>query len=194
MAINAALTDIDASVADQELDWRFGAPCGSVNPDIFFDAAEDDPLVEEQAKLICLGCPVAAECLDEAMITREEYGIWGGMTPEERTRYRRRWQRLKGGGEMVKSLRESHGILAPAPHIDRKYQARYQAATRCRDLLLGTLVFDRREEYLMVLDMIIANPAEVSDRLAQRIGRSATWFNSMKREVYGLFGISEQTN
>lgn len=193
--MNAARKLDESIVADDGFSWREGAPCGTVDPDIFFDKAENDPLVEEQAKLICMGCPVATDCIDAAMLGREEYGIWGGMTPKERSRYLSEWLRLKGGRGLVKALRESHGILAPAPHIDRKYQARYQAASRCRDLLTATLSFDpRRDEYLMVLDMIIANPAEVADKLASRIGRSATWFNTMKREVYAQFGISEKVS
>lgn len=192
MGINHAFSDFDVAVAGEGLDWRIGAPCSTVNPDLFFDASEDDPLAEEQAKLICMGCPVASECLDTAMLAREEYGIWGGMTPAERQRYQSTWTRLKGGRNTIKAMRESSGIISAAPHIDRKYQARKQAATQCREKLSQTAVLsERRDDYLMVLDMIITNPAEVSTRLAQRIGRSATWFNTMKREVYGLFGISE---
>jgi len=194
LTLNAAFNLDEPFVADEVTDWRSGAPCGTVDADLFFDRAESCTFAEEQAKIICHGCPVADECLDAAMLGREEYGIWGGMTPQERKRYTSSWLRLKGGRGIVKTLRDSHGILAAAPHIDRKYQARFQAATRCRELLMNTLTFDRRDEYMMVLDLIIANPAEVADGLASRIGRSATWFNTMKREVYRQFGISEKAN
>ena len=177
------------------MDWRIGAPCSTVDPDLFFDASEDDPEAVEQAKLICRGCPVADQCLDTAMLLREEYGIWGGMTPIQRKRYRAKWQRAKGGKPAVTTLRQTNGILSPTPvNIERKYKARKDAATRCRDLLSAGPPADRQDDYLMVLDMIISSPSEVSTKLAQRIGRSATWFNSMKREVYGLFGISEKAN
>lgn len=193
MKLNAAYNTDEYNVAEEGFTWRDGAPCGTVDPSLFFEAAEDDPLAEEQAKTICHGCPVAAECLDEAMLGREEFGIWGGMTPKERKRYTAEWLRLKGGRGMVKTLRDTHGILAPAPHIDRKYQARFQAATRCRELLMNTLSWDdRREDWMLVLDLIIANPADVADKLAKRIGRSATWFNTVKREVYKQCGISER--
>lgn len=192
--MNAAYNLDEPFIADEVLDWRDGAPCGTVDAELFFDRAESDTFAEEQAKIICHGCPVADDCLDAAMLGREEYGIWGGMTPAERKRYMSSWLRLKGGRGIVKTLRDSHGILAAAPHIDRKYQARFQAATRCREMLLGTLTFDKREEYMMVLDLIIANPADVSNKLAARIGKSATWFNTMKREVYGQFGISEKVS
>lgn len=37
---------------------------------------------ELRAQLICLGCPLIEECLELGM--PEEYGVWGGHTPEER--------------------------------------------------------------------------------------------------------------
>lgn len=40
----------------------------------------------EQAKRICAGCPVRAECLDEALETREPDGVWGGLAAHERWR------------------------------------------------------------------------------------------------------------
>lgn len=177
------------------MDWRIGAPCSTVDPDLFFDVSEDDKDALKQAKLICRGCPVAQQCLDTAMIQREEYGVWGGMTPSQRRMHRAVWQREKGGIAAVKTLRQTSGMSTPTPHIERKYKARREAATRCRELLSASSpAVDREEDYLMVLDMIISSPAEVSTKLANRIGRSATWFNSMKREVYGLFGISEKAN
>lgn len=39
---------------------------------------------ENQAKRICATCPVASECLDHALVVGERYGIWGGLTPDER--------------------------------------------------------------------------------------------------------------
>jgi WhiB family redox-sensing transcriptional regulator len=36
------------------------------------------------AKAVCAACPVRRPCLDFALATRQPYGIWGGMTPEER--------------------------------------------------------------------------------------------------------------
>lgn len=36
-----------------------------------------------QAKQLCEGCPVRAECLQWAL-DHEEFGVWGGTTEEER--------------------------------------------------------------------------------------------------------------
>lgn len=73
-------------------DWRLFATCQSVDPEIFFPSADAGPVYAAQvavAKAICAGCPVRAECLDEAL-ARIPYGIAGGLTPEERRGRRRR--------------------------------------------------------------------------------------------------------
>lgn len=39
---------------------------------------------QKRAKSICMGCPVRAQCLAEALDNRIEWGVWGGMTERER--------------------------------------------------------------------------------------------------------------
>lgn len=39
------------------------------------------------AKLLCSACPVRQRCLDYAL-EHEEFGVWGGATPEERDHLR----------------------------------------------------------------------------------------------------------
>ena len=39
---------------------------------------------ERRAKLVCAGCPVRMECLDHAVAVDERYGVWGGLTQDER--------------------------------------------------------------------------------------------------------------
>lgn len=52
----------------------------------------DDPWFPESArkhqssKALCLGCPVKASCLQDALARGEEHGVWGGTTPAERRR------------------------------------------------------------------------------------------------------------
>ena len=36
------------------------------------------------ARLVCQACPVRQECLDYALDENIGYGMWGGLTPEER--------------------------------------------------------------------------------------------------------------
>jgi WhiB family redox-sensing transcriptional regulator len=70
------------------MDW--GA-CRSAEPELFFPLSAAGPAVPQvaAAKAICRGCPVCAECLDYAMQTAQDHGIWGGTTDEERRVARR---------------------------------------------------------------------------------------------------------
>jgi WhiB family transcriptional regulator, redox-sensing transcriptional regulator len=51
-------------------------PCRSGdNPDLWF---ADTPGELEQAKRLCLDCPVRSECLAGALARQEPWGVWGG--------------------------------------------------------------------------------------------------------------------
>lgn len=68
------------------LPWASEKACADVGIDIFFPG--DGEAVQNYAigRLICERCPVQMECLSHALDTREEYGMWGGFTPQERDR------------------------------------------------------------------------------------------------------------
>jgi len=64
-------------------DWRVSAACrGSADADLFF--APQTPLNISRALEICHGCPVKADCAREALDGHVEYGIWGGLTEDDR--------------------------------------------------------------------------------------------------------------
>jgi hypothetical protein len=71
-----------------------GAACKGENPDLFFGPSAEFVTArqqrEAQAKAICAGCPVRAECLEFALDTREAYGVWGGLNEDERRAILRR--------------------------------------------------------------------------------------------------------
>lgn len=189
--MNTALSDPAQTVAEEFHDWRATAPCASLDPELFFDLAEEDPAAEAEAKAVCKSCPLADRCLNSAMLADEEWGIWGGMTPEERRRYRTMWERQNGGRGVLRSKRTATGILIHDPSIERRYSARQRAAKRAHDILTARAPFHRREDYLAVLELIITHPTESSAKLASRSGMSKTWFNTNKREAYALAGVSE---
>ena len=41
------------------------------------------------AKRVCAACPVMAECLEQAIVNQEPFGVWGGLTEQERARVQR---------------------------------------------------------------------------------------------------------
>lgn len=62
------------------------AKCREIDPDALFVQGA----AQNRAKLICRGCPVRTQCLAEALDSRIEFGVWGGMTERERRALLRR--------------------------------------------------------------------------------------------------------
>jgi hypothetical protein len=73
-------------------DWRDASACRREDPDLFAPDGSTGKWVEviAQAKAICNRCPVREICLNWALDTRQESGIWGGLTEDERWNLRRR--------------------------------------------------------------------------------------------------------
>jgi WhiB family redox-sensing transcriptional regulator len=68
-------------------DWRHRAACREIDdPDIFFPIGTTGPALEqiESAKRICQNCKVRVQCLDWALSTGQDIGVWGGLSEEER--------------------------------------------------------------------------------------------------------------
>jgi WhiB family transcriptional regulator, redox-sensing transcriptional regulator len=67
-------------------DWRAHAACSRADPRIFFPAGTGAAsLVQvERAKQVCAGCPVRIPCLDWALATGRDVGVWGGTAADER--------------------------------------------------------------------------------------------------------------
>ena len=70
----------------QEPDWQERALCAQTDPEAFFPEKGGST---REAKRICSGCEVRAECLEYALAHDERFGIWGGLSERERRRLRR---------------------------------------------------------------------------------------------------------
>ena len=68
------------------------AACRDVDPELFFPDGDirSARAQVKTAKLICRGCPVSATCLNWALASGQEAGIWGGLTEDERRGLHRR--------------------------------------------------------------------------------------------------------
>lgn len=55
----------------------------TADPELFFPLPNDSRSAQ-LAIQVCDSCPVKAECLEEALKQSEQFGIWGGMTVEQR--------------------------------------------------------------------------------------------------------------
>jgi WhiB family transcriptional regulator, redox-sensing transcriptional regulator len=71
--------------------WLGDAACIGEDPDLFFgtDAGKFSGPKTKQAIAICKDCPVIKKCLSWALQTGDGFAVLGGMTPQQRTRYRR---------------------------------------------------------------------------------------------------------
>ena len=75
-------------------DWRDEAACLEVDdPEMFFPAARIAFVLVEQidkAKAICARCTVTEQCLEYALTTGQNNGIWGGLDEKERRKLARK--------------------------------------------------------------------------------------------------------
>lgn len=78
-------------------DWRNAAACANEDPALFFPTGDSGPnlLTIGQAKSICRACPVLDACGRWAADNRIEYGIFGGLTEQERASLRRSTRRRR---------------------------------------------------------------------------------------------------
>ncbi|MFF8785058.1 WhiB family transcriptional regulator [Streptomyces sp. NPDC015125] len=85
------------------MDWRHDAVCREVDPEIFFPVGNTGPalLQIEEAKVVCRRCPVMGQCLQWALESRQDAGVWGGMSEDERRAMRRRAARNRARSASV---------------------------------------------------------------------------------------------
>ena len=79
------------ALANADYTWRRDAICRDTDPDLFFPVGTTGyALVQiDRAKQVCGECKVTQECLDFALDTNQDSGIWGGLSEEERRVIRR---------------------------------------------------------------------------------------------------------
>ncbi len=80
------------------------AKCREIDPDALFVQGA----AQNRAKLICRGCPVRTQCLAEALDSRIEFGVWGGMTERERRALLRRRKDVTNWYELLTSAERQY--------------------------------------------------------------------------------------
>ena len=71
----------------EQQEWQERALCAQTDPEAFFPEKGGST---REAKRICLGCEVRAECLEYALAHDERFGIWGGLSERERRKLKHR--------------------------------------------------------------------------------------------------------
>jgi WhiB family transcriptional regulator, redox-sensing transcriptional regulator len=77
MTANTAFISI---VAEDRTAWVLKALCRSTDPEELFVTGK----AQRKAAAICRHCPVATDCLADALDNQMEFGVWGGMTERQR--------------------------------------------------------------------------------------------------------------
>ena len=78
-------------------DWRAKAACRDTDPELFFPVGNTGAAYQqiEEAKTVCRSCEVIDSCLRTALDTNQDYGVWGGMSEDERRALKRRAMRAR---------------------------------------------------------------------------------------------------
>jgi WhiB family redox-sensing transcriptional regulator len=82
-----SLPALELVLDQEESSWQERALCAQTDPEAFFPEKGGST---REAKRICVGCEVKAECLAYALANDERFGIWGGLSERERRRLKRR--------------------------------------------------------------------------------------------------------
>jgi WhiB family redox-sensing transcriptional regulator len=80
--------------ADTTWFWQDHAACKGADQRIFFHPQHERGrarrMRDHAAKMMCARCPVRIQCADYAVRAHEPYGVWGGLTEEDRAVFTQR--------------------------------------------------------------------------------------------------------
>lgn len=85
----SVLAMVEAGAGPQN--WALKGACVTTDPDELFVRGR----AQHDAKVVCRHCPVARQCLADALDNRVEFGVWGGLTERERRALLRRHPEVK---------------------------------------------------------------------------------------------------
>lgn len=80
------------ALGSADYSWRDEAVCRDTDPDLFFPIGTTGQalLQIDRAKQVCNECTVQVSCLEFALETNQDSGVWGGTSEEERRDIRRK--------------------------------------------------------------------------------------------------------
>jgi WhiB family redox-sensing transcriptional regulator len=114
-------------------DWQLRGLCRGKDSSLFFHPEGERGAAraarEQSAKEICLNCPVQKQCCEHALRVREPYGVWGGMTEEEREIHYQRHKALV----RARAAREKAALLEKAKLKEKLLREHEREAVRPED-------------------------------------------------------------
>lgn len=72
----------------RDISWQEQAACSGLPSEVFFPDRSAN--ITAGARRVCAACPVSGECLSYALGNGEWYGIWGGLSVDQRLELRRK--------------------------------------------------------------------------------------------------------
>lgn len=89
---------LDSTVPTGAPEWRAVAACRDTDPDLFFPIGTTGNAIDQiaSAKQVCDVCPAKEPCLEFALFTNQDSGVWGGTSEDERRSLRRAWLASQG--------------------------------------------------------------------------------------------------
>lgn len=95
----ALFAEADAHIPN----WQALGACKAEDPELFFPLGESTGarIQTDDAKAVCRRCPVMERCLQWALETRQDFGVWGGLSEQDRRRIHRRKKPVYRGGEQT---------------------------------------------------------------------------------------------
>jgi len=111
-------------------DWRMHGICGE-DPEMWFPGSNDQ-LGITAAKAACHNCPVIAECAKWALDTQQPYGVWGGMSEQDRAQELKRRQappRPRGRRDLKTHCAQGHEYTVANICLDHRGN---RACVTCR--------------------------------------------------------------
>jgi WhiB family redox-sensing transcriptional regulator len=92
--------------------WQRRAACADADPLLFFhpdsERGPERRQRDRDAVAVCSSCPVIAECRAHGLAVGETYGVWGGLTEDDRVELTRgRRHRLGRHRRLAVAYRET---------------------------------------------------------------------------------------
>lgn len=94
-------------------DWMADAACRGMDTELFYPGRGESTA---EAKAVCAACTVTDECRLSALVEREKFGIWGGLSERER-----------------RAARKEIGAVGDRRVARCGTNSRYQQGCRCDD-------------------------------------------------------------
>ena len=163
---------------------------------------DSDPWFSEDAnevafaRGVCKVCPVWATCMTFSLVNGFEYGMFAGLTPEERKPIREKMFR-ELPAETIAALTDTYFVPdimedRSFPSVEAKYRRRRERAEVCHALLMNADpddIGDHYDMYLACVSAVLDNPAGTGETLGKSIGRSGALFNQRLRECFEYFNM-----